>query len=154
MINVIPNTQDIPPTPLDLRLLVVAKDLLVRAGLASLLGDQTRTTVVGQSDGQRLEEEIDVYKPDVLLWDTGTAGDLIDYTDGVPTVALVSDEAVAKELLNRGIKSVLLREALPTSIVNALIGATSGLVVMDSSLIASPSLLIKRKASLPGNWRS
>lgn len=149
MINVMPNTQDIPPTPLDLRVLVVAKDLLVRAGLASLLGDQTRTTVVGQSDGQRLEEEIDVYKPDVLLWDTGTAGDLIDYTDGVPTVALVSDEAVAKELLNRGIKGVLLREALPTSIVNALIGATSGLVVMDSSLIASPSLLIKRYSESP-----
>ena len=144
MINVMPNTQNILPTPLDLRLLVVAKDLLVRAGLASLLGDQTRTTVVGQSDGQRLEEEINEYKPDVLLWDTGTAGDLIDYTDGVPTVALVSDEAVAKELLNRGIKGVLLREALPPSIVNALIGATSGLVVMDSSLIASPSLLIIR----------
>ena len=149
MINVMPNTEDIPPMPLDPRLLVAAKALLVRAGLASLLGDQTRITVVGQSDGQRLEGEIDLYRPDVLLWDTGTAGDLIDYADGVPTVALVSDEAVARDALGQGFKGVLPRDASPRQIVTALIGATQGMVMMDASLITAPSLFLKRHSESP-----
>ena len=144
MINVMSYAEDIPPTPLDLRLLVVAKDLLVRAGLASLLGDQTGVTVVGQSDGQRLEEDVDVHQPDVLLWDTGEAGDLIAYTDGVPTVALVSDETLAKDVLGLGIKGVLQRDTSPPHIVTALIAATQGMLVMDASLITAPSLLFKR----------
>ena len=51
------------------RVLIVADDPLARAGLAAILQDGC--SVVGQAAGDDLS--LDVYRPDVLVWDLGWA---------------------------------------------------------------------------------
>lgn len=56
----------------DLRVLVVADDSLARAGLASLLGQQPGSNVVGLAAGDAdLGSSLEVYRPDVVVWDLG-----------------------------------------------------------------------------------
>ncbi len=89
----------------DLRVLVVAGDPLARAGLATLLANQPGCEVVGQlaSDAELLNA-LDIYRPDVLVWDLGwepsqaldVMSDLRE--DGLPPiVALLSDNSYASE---------------------------------------------------------
>ena len=57
---------------IDLRILVVADDPLARAGLGALVAGQDGHAVVGQVSGQEdISAAMDVYRPDVLLWDLG-----------------------------------------------------------------------------------
>ena len=83
------------PLPLTTRILVIASDPLARTGLATLLGEQSGCTVVGQASDDGLSvEQVAVYAPDVIVWDSGwnaTSGleRMIDAGDlGVPVVAL------------------------------------------------------------------
>ncbi|NDJ76480.1 MAG: hypothetical protein GYB65_09490, partial [Chloroflexi bacterium] len=62
----------------EVRVLMVADDPLARAGLAALLAD--RVQVVGQTDSADLA--LDVYRPDVVLWDLGWDPDAA--SDAVP----------------------------------------------------------------------
>ena len=56
----------------ELRVLVVADDPLARAGLAALLAAQPGATVVGQVAGEAgLSSALDVYRPDIVVWDMG-----------------------------------------------------------------------------------
>ena len=66
----------------DLRLLIVAADPLARAGLATLLEStlkertlkerQPEVLIVGQIGvAETTPAEIDIYQPDILLWDLG-----------------------------------------------------------------------------------
>ncbi|MCP4534761.1 MAG: response regulator transcription factor, partial [Delftia sp.] len=83
----------------DLRVLVIADDSLARAGLATLLADQVGCIVSGQVSGDTdFETAIDVYRPDVVVWDLGW--DPSRALDGLaelhaadpPVVALLPDE--------------------------------------------------------------
>ena len=61
----------LPQEP-ELRVLVVADDHLTRAGLVALLAAQTGATLVGQVAGDTgLSSVLDVYRPDVVVWDMG-----------------------------------------------------------------------------------
>jgi DNA-binding NarL/FixJ family response regulator len=52
--------------------LIVADDPLARAGLATLLSQQPGCTVTGQVDGGTdLSAALDVYRPEVVVWDLG-----------------------------------------------------------------------------------
>lgn len=135
MIELMAYLDNISPTPLTLRILVVAQDLLARAGLASLLADQPGVAVVGQVDGERLDNDVDVYRPDILVWDAGAAGSAFAMTipDHMPVVALVADGAVASEARRMGIKGVLPRAASPQLIASAGAAVMQGLVVLDPS---------------------
>ena len=56
----------------ELSLLIVADDLLARAGLAAVLAAQTGLHVAGQSDcGPQLDALAQQHTPDALLWDLG-----------------------------------------------------------------------------------
>src|SRR3989304_746642 len=58
------------------RVLIVAEDLLARAGLASVLHDRPDVLVVGQrAPLGDLEAMIAASRPDVLLWDLGWAAE-------------------------------------------------------------------------------
>ena len=103
---------DMSVLPIGLRVLVVAGDLLARAGLASLLDDQPGVDVVGQTDGDRLDDEIEVYRPDILVWDAGVWDSGVDggsrgfpqnFSKEIPAIALVSGEATASAARRRGI---------------------------------------------------
>lgn len=86
----------------NLRVLVVAQDLLALTGLAALLREQKGCDVVGQiaADGD-VNAGIEVYLPDAVAWDLGW-----DLPSGLeqlsnlpenepPTVALVADASDA-----------------------------------------------------------
>jgi len=123
---------------------MVADDPLVRAGLAALLADQPGCVVVGQvGEGPDLIHALDVYRPEVLLWDVGwdspapSLERLVEVGDaGLPIVALVSDEAHALAAQAAGTRGLLPRDSSPERLVAALVAAGQGLVVLDPSLSA------------------
>lgn len=138
----------------ELRVLLVADDLLVRTGLASLLSSYEALRIVGQSSGQRLTDDIDVFRPHVILWDLGWADRpavrLAALADNpVPTLALLGDAALAGQaasaLSRCGVYGVLQRDAAPAALVAALTAIGSGLVVF--SPLAAEALAVPGIAS-------
>jgi DNA-binding NarL/FixJ family response regulator len=123
----------------ELRILLVADDLLVRTGLASLLSNQSDLRIVGQSNGERIHDDVEVFQPDVVLWDLGwqettlrrfiSVGNL-----RVPMLALVGDPAwgatVLASLMNNKGYGLLPRDSHPDLIVMALTAIGRGLVVL------------------------
>ena len=93
----------------DLRILVIADDPLARAGLASLLAEQSGCTVVGRASGlDDLPAMVEVYRPDVLLWDMSWQPDsaierlalLVERTPPV-AVLLPDDRSRCRSLVRR-----------------------------------------------------
>ena len=139
----------------DLRVLIVADNLLARAGLAALLAEQSGINVVGQvAGGDLLADDIDVYRPDVLVWDFGWEpdvaqtrfSDLIDElgTASLPVLALLPDEGNAAEVAAwMGVATaggLLLRETGPDQLVAALNAMAQGLLVFDPLLATLPNV--------------
>lgn len=148
--------QLIPET--ELQLLIVADNLLTRAGMASLLEDRG-CAVVGQTDGEALNRSIDIYQPDMLLVDMGWHSEpmrlkLTDLTVDLPILALVTDNDTDDNLLplvqslasfpNYGL---LLRDTDPDIIVTALNALDSGLLVIDPALSTLINMPINREIS-------
>ena len=131
----------------NLRVLLVADDPLARAGLAALLSDQPRCTVVGQFVGNdRLPAEAAMTRPDVVLWDLGwdpeatleTALDqLADLSAGLSAVVLLPSETYAAEVWGAGVRGLLFRDVDAESLVAALSAVVQGLAVIDPVLAAS-----------------
>lgn len=60
----------------NLRVLIVADDFLARAGLGTVLSDQPGCHVVGQvASAEGAPSALEVYLPDVLVWDLGWDAD-------------------------------------------------------------------------------
>jgi DNA-binding NarL/FixJ family response regulator len=143
----------------DLRILIVADDPLVRAGLSALLTDRPGYTVVGQmaADADVLVG-LDIYRPEVVLWDLGweptralstpqspsVSGQdeartrldrLVDLRDtGQPVVVLLPDCTYAATTWAAGIRCLLLRDVSVEKLAASLAGAMQGLTVLDASL--------------------
>ena len=125
----------------DLRILVVADDPLARAGLGALLVGQDGHAVVGQVSGHEdISAALDVYRPDVLLWDLGPDGATgVEHIAGahdasVPIVALVADESRAWEARVAGALGLLPRDADSESVVAALAAVSRGMLVLDPGM--------------------
>ena len=120
---------------------MVADDPLARAGLAALLAEQPGCTVVGQvpADAQ-LPSLLEVYGPEVVIWDLGwdpTASleDLSELSDaGIPIIALLPEESHASEVWASGAQGLLPRNAKAESLMAALIAVAQGLVILDPRL--------------------
>jgi DNA-binding NarL/FixJ family response regulator len=148
----------IPP----LRVLIVADDPLVRAGLATLLAGAPECLVVGQTAGARdVLAALAVYRPDVVLWDLGWepmpsalalppqalpgqagAGTPLDSLSdlqeaGTPVVVLVSHATQVAAHWAAGAHGLLLREAPLETLVASLQAVVQGLVVLDVALAAA-----------------
>lgn len=146
----------------NLRVFIVADDPLVRAGLATLLASQSGCTVVGQSTGTAdVLTELDVYRPDVVVWDLGwepmrvassqrqtplsgrdgrrtSLERLTDLRDaGYPVVVLCSDDAHTAALWTAGARGLLLREVPAETLAVSLQAVVRGLVVCDGALAAA-----------------
>lgn len=139
MINSMAYPSNISTQAAEVRILVVADDMLARAGLASLLAEQSGVKVVGQTDGKRLEDELEVYQPDVLVWDVGIAGVTAVFPDDVPAIALVADRTAASQARVMGVEGVLPRDAAPKLIVSAMTAVMQGLLVLDPSFAGALS---------------
>jgi len=128
----------------DLRLLIVADDPLARTGLAALLAEHPECSIVGQAAGDTdLQAELDVYRPDVALWDLGwnpilMLEQLADFRDtGLPAVVLLPNPSHVEEAWATGALGLLLRDADANKIVAAALAAAQGLVTIDPALTKS-----------------
>ena len=147
---------------LPLRVLIVADDPLARAGLAAMLTGVPDCRVVGQSRGDGdMATAMEVYRPDVLLWDMGweplsaaasasvapTPGSddgwpalvrLMEVRDtGHAVVALLADDAQVTALWAAGVRCLLLREVSAEKLISALAAAVQGLVVLEEALVSA-----------------
>src|SRR5690606_20423685 len=136
----------------ELRVLVIADNLLARAGLAALLAEQFR--VVGQvAGGESLADDIEVYRPDVLVWDFGwepknaldCLSELLDESGEnglLPLLILLPDDDHAAEsaalLRSANSGGLLLRDAQPDQLATAVNAVGQGLIVFDPVLAALP----------------
>jgi DNA-binding NarL/FixJ family response regulator len=129
------NTAQVP------RVLIVADDPLTRSGLSALLANQPGCIVSGQSPASAdLNAALNVYAPDVVLWDVGwdVSASLEHIADlreaGMPILVLLPDEARAAEIWLAGARGLLLRSASPDTLIAALNAVAQGLVVLDAAL--------------------
>jgi len=124
-----------------MRVLVVADDPLARAGLATLLASQPACAVVGQAASDAdLAGALQVYRPDVIVWDLGAsaAQASADFRDmAAPVVALLPDANAAADAWAAGARGLLLRDASAESIAAAIVSVAQGLAVLDPALAAS-----------------
>jgi DNA-binding NarL/FixJ family response regulator len=128
----------------NLRILIVGDNPLARTGLAALLAGETGIAVVGQVAGDDdLPEDLDLYKPDILVWDLGwepssALDHLADLKDsGPPAVALLTETAHAADAWNAGAVGLLLRDTDADQLLAALDAVSQGLVVLDPQLAAA-----------------
>ncbi|MEW5985647.1 MAG: response regulator transcription factor [Chloroflexota bacterium] len=139
-----------PPLFSDLRLLLVADDPLARAGLATLLANRPGFTVAGQvsSEGD-LAADLDLFQPNVIIWDTGwdpahptgRAGQstvrsnlerLADLGElEIPIVALLPEETVAAEVWAAGARGLLRRDAPVEDLLLAAQVVSQKLALLD-----------------------
>jgi two-component system nitrate/nitrite response regulator NarL len=118
------------------RVLIVAGDPLARAGLAALLAGQDGCTVVGQAAAD--DPNLDVYRPDVLIWDLGWDPDPAALPDlgegGPPVLALLPDATDAVDAWTAGARGLLLRATDAVRLITAITAVCQGLAVLDLAL--------------------
>ncbi len=138
--------------PSEISLLIVADDLLARAGLAALLAGQPGLSIAGQSDcGPQLDALVQEHAPDALLWDLGwDFGEaensrllerLIDFSARLPVLALLPDGEEAGQVWAAGVSGLLPRQVDGERLAAALNAIAAGLLVVDPGqrdLLATP----------------
>jgi two-component system nitrate/nitrite response regulator NarL len=148
----------------DLRVLIVADDPLVRAGLAALLAEQSGCVVVGQvAEDSDLESALDVYRPDAVVWDLGWEGASAPSVGGpasglerlaelagesLALVVLLADENHAVQAYMAGARGMLPRDTGGERLAAALMAAAEGLVVLDLP-IADPLFGARDQSTAP-----
>src|SRR3954462_14859792 len=148
--HIIPIANPIPAAAAEsLRIAVVARDRLSRAGLVALLGAFDDLIVEELDVDDFLASRIRVMRPDALLADAapappprvmppdalladGDAGDLRNLE--AAGVVLLDDPSLAAETLANGARGILMRDASPQRIRAALIAASEGIIVIDDAL--------------------
>jgi DNA-binding NarL/FixJ family response regulator len=123
---------------MDIRVLIIADDRLARAGLAALLAEQAGFLVVGQIGGQAAAASaLDLYRPDVLLWDMGwdPASSLERLADlsaaGAAVAALLPDGSQAAQVWHGGARALLPRSVDTDTLAAALAALAQGLAVLS-----------------------
>ncbi len=118
-----------------LRLLIVADDLLVRSGLASLLHALADLRVVGVTTTATAAQDLPIFQPDLLLW-VYRSGDTPE--SALPIVVLVADDrdaARALPLLQAAPRfGLLLRDTATDVLRTTLHAVASGLTVVAPAL--------------------
>ena len=128
----------------DLRLLVAASDPLARAGLTALLTGRPGFRLAGQIDiGDSILDELDVFQPDVILWDLGWTPEqslvLLDElsSDEFKVVAMVNDFETASSAWSAGVNGILYRDAAAERLLAAIAAVAEGLSVIEPDFASS-----------------
>ena len=126
-----------------LRVLVVSLDRLSRAGLAAVLNEQPGLSVVGQISGDAKEFlPLDVYVPDVIVWDlsweteSAVANLSLLPVDAPPVLTLAVTEGQAAQARAAATQAILSRDASPETLAAAIVALSHGLQVTDPALAA------------------
>jgi NarL family two-component system response regulator YdfI len=125
-----------------IRILVSAKSAIVRAGLESVVGADSRFEVVGNGyrhgDALRAARE---YAPDVVLLETAdisTQALASMHQPGAPAIVLLLDSPTRNELrrlLTSGVRAILPRDAAPQEITATIEAASNGLAVLSQEFL-------------------
>jgi len=130
------------------RVLISTADLIVRAGLESILRASPGLAVVSSSsDITKLATLIEDYSPDVLLIELALHDDELVFEKlsalcplaGVAVVALIDNLPAgwAIDALRLGVRSLLPRSATAEEIVPTVVAAAAGLVVLHPDVCDS-----------------
>jgi DNA-binding NarL/FixJ family response regulator len=123
------------------RLMIVADDPLVRAGLTQLMADLSECLVDGQYSSAELindlESGLGYPSSDAVLWDWGGDNGTLAQElmlAGLPIVALPVDKMGAAEAWHAGVTAVLSRGSSAERLLDAARAARRGLIVIDPEL--------------------
>lgn len=118
----------------DINILIVSENPLARMGLFALLSEQAGVRIVGQTDGGAgLPDELEVYRPDVLIWDWGWNRTL-ELPANIPVIALLRESAQAADAWAAGARGLLPGSAEAERIAAAALAAAQGLAVLEPEL--------------------
>jgi len=124
-----------------LHLLIIADDPLVRGSLATLLQSETEIELVGQTDSHDVLADLELYQPQVILWDLGwsptVTADLAEVANRLPVVILLADSSYAAEVWALGVHGLLPRNVKIRQLTTTLSATQQGLAVLDPQLRAS-----------------
>lgn len=128
-----------------LRILIVADNLLTRAGLAALLEQQAACQVIGQSSRSQILASVDLYQPDLLLVDLGWQTQemlkaLAPLANAdLPILALLNEEEDAEislaSLLRFRLYGLVLNDNDADLLLKAIESVAAGLIVLDPALM-------------------
>lgn len=122
----------------NIRVLVVADDSLARAGLATLLNQQANLLVVGQIASADFAGAIDLYRPDVIVWDSAQAIATINLRDTrAPSIILLAAVDDATTAWSAGARGILPRDASIETMASAIAAVADGLIVIDPVFAAA-----------------
>ncbi len=136
-----------------LRVMLIASDPLVRSGLAALLSNRSDCRVVGQvGTDTDVISGVDVYCPEVLLWDAGweslqaTRSSHLDclaelWNSGIGSVVLLQDMHAGADVWHAGARGLLMRQVKADRLVAALQAVTQGLLVWDETLTRATPMM-------------
>jgi DNA-binding NarL/FixJ family response regulator len=138
-----PEQRDLVPQLADTptRVLIIAGDPLARAGLAALLDGREEIALMGQiAADDYLLDNLDLYRPDVLVWDLGwdvdeLPAELLELD--LPLVALLPDEELAGAVWAAEASGLLLRETGGRRLVTAIQAVARDLRVLDPHLASA-----------------
>jgi DNA-binding NarL/FixJ family response regulator len=134
----------------DVRVLVVAGNLLSRTGLAALLASQPEIDIVGQTAGDddtMLLDDLSLFRPDIVAYDMGY--DPLAVLDQVATLAetqiplllLLPDTTYAADTLpalaEAGAYGLLLQNSDSAVLAGALTAVAGGLVIFDPEIVSA-----------------
>lgn len=116
----------------------------MRTGLAGLLAHAAECDVIGQvASGADLSQALEIYQPDVILWDLGWTPDDIPLDLGLepsdpPIIALLSDDSDISPAWAGMVRGLLYRTVTPSRLVTAMQAVIQGMVVLEPEF--SPQL--------------
>ena len=124
-----------------IRVLLVADDPLVRGGLGKTVTDNPEFQVVGSLSGDQFDPEVvDLFQPDLIIWDTGwdptSAQEIIKEFEelSIPLLVLVTDLQSASVLWLPNLRGMLFRDIPTQQLFIALSAIASGVSVFDPQI--------------------
>jgi two-component system response regulator NreC len=147
---------------MSLRILIVDDHGVLRAGLRSLLNEETNFQVVGEAgtSDEGLRVALDL-KPDVVLMDLSIPGvgglqltrRLLEELPGTRIIVLTvhEDAALLREALSAGAAGYVVKRAVESELIAAIHAATRGEVYVHPSM--TRGLLEMQRSSTPGSRR-
>ncbi len=156
------------PSPIDplrpLRVLIISGSPFARAGLASLINAQTGLTIAGMgSPDDDLADSLDLYRPDVLVWEMGW--EPLQYLERltelrdtlgrplVPVLTLIAHDSNAPSaaalLFNAGVRGVLTQDTNADRITAAVVALGQGLTVASPAYFPVSAAGTDSSAMLP-----
>lgn len=133
----------------DLKLLIISRDLLARAGLSSLLEDEPDIELVGQAiPGEDLDSSLALLTPDLILWDLGWDDSPAEEremqaeleqlselaSEGYSIMALIGSYELARDVWVAGARAILHRDVNLDNLRTAIASALNHFIVLDETL--------------------